>query len=295
LIKNKFEFKIEATMEPLEKKYRPKPHQINVHDINGKIKSFLTSKSNLKKKSARTLMERVEELYDLFYEQEGIDKESSYFIQRKLSWIDNKHDFWFTWFSFELVCKSSVLLTNLLEEHYNRADKPDEFLNSLLTTLRFLSGPNLDSFEFNLLKIKGWIDAKKSYSLKNSEYPIENEDRYSPNGDIESVTNYFKLLSDKGLLSLDQVEKLVIANFNFGNAVPREKLNIKLPKSHLTYFVCCFFKKYGFNEKNKAIHTSQFLRFNFLMYKKESLDEIKEYNLRKNFRSILPKKYELHF
>jgi hypothetical protein len=187
---------------------------------------------------------------------------------------------------------SSVLLTNRLDESFNKAEKPDEFLNSLLTTIRFLSAPNLDSFEFNLLKIKGWIDAKKSYSLMNSEYPMENEDRYSPIGDVESVTNYFKQLSDKGLLSLDQVEKLVIANFNFGNAVPREKLNIKLPKSHLTYFVWSFFKKYGFNEKNVAIHTSQFLRFNFLMYKEESLNEVKEFYLRKNFRSSQPKKYE---
>ena len=37
-------------MEPLEKTYRPKPHQINVLDIYDKIKSFLTSKRNLKKK-----------------------------------------------------------------------------------------------------------------------------------------------------------------------------------------------------------------------------------------------------
>ena len=40
------------------------------------------------------------------------------------------------------------------------------------------------------------------------------------------------------------------------------------------------------------MHTSQFLRENFEIYEEENKSLIKENNLRKNFKSTTPKKFE---
>ena len=280
-------------MNQPEPPYTTEPFQVNVYNVYQNLIQILSQKNNLKKPKARALKKRVDELYKFFCEEKKIDDDCNDYNRRRLGLIESTDSFWFTWFSLELVCLDSALIYLHLNEHYKSTVNKDTFLVTLQSAVRAVSKANLNSFEAKLIKIVNWIDSRKSVIKGQSLDNIEEQERYHPDISEEIVFNYFKQLSKKSYLSEEQVENLIKANFNFGEPVPKNKLKIKLPKSHLNYFVWSFFKISKFNEKNFALHASKFLITNFEMYGQEESNIIKENNLRKNFRSNPPNGYKL--
>jgi hypothetical protein len=280
-------------MNPPELPYKTEPFQVNVYKVYLKIIQVLSQKNNQKKPNARNLKERIEELYKIFCKEKGIDDDCNDYNRGRLGLIESTDNFWFTWFSFELVCLESALIYLHLNEHYKSAENKDVFLVTLKRAVSTISKAKLNSFEARLIKIVNWIDSRKSVLKGKTLNDIEDQERYHPDISENIVFDYFNQLSKKGYLSEEQVENLVKANFNFGESKPKNKLKIKIPKSHLNYFVWSFFKKSKFNEKNFALHASKFLITNFEMYVEEESNIIKENNLRKNFRSNPPKGYNL--
>lgn len=280
-------------MNQPEPPYTTEPFQVNVYNVYLNLIQILSQKNNLKKPKARALKKRVDELYKFFCEEKEIDDDCNDYNRRRLGLIESTDGFWFTWFSLELVCLESALIYLHLNEHYKSTVNKDTFLVTLQRAISAISKTKLNSFEARLIKIVNWIDSRKSVLNGQTFNNVEEQERYHPDISEEIVFNYFKQLSEKSYLSEEQVKNLIKANFNFGEPVPKNKLKIKLPKSHLNYFVWSFFKISKFNEKNFALHTSKFLITNFEMYGQEESNIIKEINLRKNFRSNPPNGYKL--
>jgi hypothetical protein len=280
-------------MNPPDLPYTTEPFQVNVYNVYLEITRILSQKSNSSKPKAKALKERIKELYDSFCEVKGIDENCNDYNRRRLGLIINKDNLWFTWFSIELVCLDSAIIYSHLNEHFNNAENKEVFLVNVQRAINALSKSSVHCFESKLLKIVNWIDSKKSNTKEIKESHFENK-KYPINLTQIEIQNYFFQLSNKGHLTNDQVINLVKANFIPDEPNGRIKLPIlgNLPKSHLSFFVYQFFKKYGLNNKNSAMHTSQFLRGNFEIYEEENKNLVKENNLRKNLKSNTPKKFE---
>jgi hypothetical protein len=280
-------------MNPTEEPYTTEPFQVNVYKVYLKIIQVLSKKNNQKKPGARILKERIGESYKIFCEEKGIDDDYNDYNRGRLGLIESTDGFWFTWFSYELVCLESALIYLHLNQHYKKAKNKKVFLATLHRSLNFISVSKLSCFESKLLKIVTWIDSKNSKTKEKIE--IQSGDKkYSINLSETEIQEYFFQLSDKGHLTRDQIIQMIKANFISDKTNIKVQLPIlgNLNKSHLNFFVYQFFKKYGLNNKNSAMHTSQFLRGNFKIYEEENKCLVKENNLRKNFKSTTPKKFE---
>jgi hypothetical protein len=280
-------------MNQSEPPYTTEPFQVNVYNVYQNLIQILSQKNNLKKPKARALKKRVDELYKFFCEEKEIDDDCNDYNRRRLGLIESTDSFWFTWFSLELVCLESALIYLHLNQHYKKAKNKKVFLATLHRSLTFISVSKLSCFESKLLKIVTWIDSKNSKTKEKIEI-ASGDKKYSINLNETEIQEYFFQLSDKGHLTRDQIIQMVKANFISDKTNIKVQLPIlgNLHKSHLNFFVYQFFKKYGLNNKNSAMHTSQFLRENFEIYEEENKSLIKENNLRKNFKSTTPKKFE---
>jgi hypothetical protein len=278
-------------MNPPELNYMTKPFQVNVYIVYLEMIRILTQENKKNNSKVKNLKNRIEELYICFCEENEIDIDCNDYNRRRLGLIDNKNNLWFTWFTFGLACMKSELIYSHLNIHYNKSQDPSTFINTVNNSVRILSNSELYFFEKKILNITNWINSKAIiYHLETEE----REKRILPQIEKSAVYAYFEQLLVNDLLSKDQIDKLIRANFDFELPEKKVLLQIKLEKAHLNFFVSNFFRKYNWNEKKCGINTSKFLRENFEMYQEEVADLVKEYNLRSNLRTTPPKKYSFN-
>jgi hypothetical protein len=275
-------------MNPPELNYVTQPFQVNVYKIYLEMIRILNQKNKKNNSKAKNLKIRIEELYLFFCEENEIDNDCNDYNRNRLGLIDNTSPLWYTWFTFELVSMKSDLIYSHLNNHYNKSQDPSTFIGTLNSSIRALSNAEIFFFEQKILKITNWINTK---AIEFGIDTTQSEKRISPQIVEKMVYVYFEQLLVNELLSKDQIDKLIRANFDFGLPVKKELLQIKIEKAHLNFFISNFFRNYNWNEKKCGINTSKFLRENFAMYKEEAINLEKEYTLRSNLRRTPPKKY----
>jgi len=281
-------------MNPEEQSYTTEAYQINVAKVYEKLNNAFASKpSLLKSKKARNLKANINLSFELFREKKGIQDDYSHYNVNCHSLIDSSHEDWFTWFAYQILVLPISQITLYLEHHLNNAANKDEFLLLIENqTMRFLSPIDVSYFQSRINYVSIWV-TKHTYDIQKKEDQQNNYayERISNLPDEQIVQTYFHQLSVNDFMTKEDVNHLIKANFDFGEAVPMKKFNITIDKSHLNFFVRHFFKKYIFSQVNIGMAVSQFLRNNFTLYNEESMNSKKESNLRKSFRTTPPKRY----
>lgn len=279
-------------MNPPEIGYTTERFQVNVYEVYLEFKSILSAEENGNKSHAINLLSRLEELFKIFCKENGIEDDWSEYNKKRVGLIDSSNTFWFTWFVFELASFKISKITIHLNRHYNKAEDKSIFLSKMYDSINLLINMELNILEPKIEKISNWIEDKKfilelNKASKNKRITITITD-----GE-QVVYDYFNQLVIHEKLTSDQVDKLIRANFNFGTQENKTKLIIKLPKSHLNYFIKKFFVKYDWRNEYKTRSTSIFLLENFAKYDAELNSKDKLRNLRKNLSKGRPAKYEL--
>ncbi len=278
-------------MNPPELNYITQPFQVNVYKIYLEMIRILNQKNKKNNSKSKNLKNIIEESYMFFCEENEIDNDCNDYNRTRLGLIDNTNPSWYKWFTLELVSMKSDLIYSHLNNHYNKSQDPSTFINTVNSSIRALSNAEIFFFEQKILRITNWINSKAII------YPLDTEEREKrilPQIEKSAVYAYFEQLLVNDLLSKDQIDKLIRANFDFELPEKKVHLQIKIEKAHLNFFVSNFFRNYNWNEKKCGINTSKFLRENFAMYKEEVADLEKEYNLRSNLRRTPPKKYSFN-
>lgn len=262
---------------------------VNVTEVYNKLQQILSKPSIRNSKYGKFFKENLEIIYDIFKENNAIDEETSHYNLHRLSIIKNNDIQWFTWFAYELLILPKPKLIIHLEDHLSNSTDKKKFLYFMRgQTMNFLSPIKLNYFQSNIIEVSIWVTNK----IHHDHPPAENIDlRLTPDKSEPEVRAYFSQLSKDKYLSQEEVNHLVNSNFKYGEFTAIKKLDTKLGKGNLTYFIRFFFQNYFFNQENVALNISTFLRDNFKKYDAESKDAQKEKNLRKNLRDNMPKTY----
>lgn len=277
-------------MNPPEIGYTTERFQVNVYEVYLELKNILSAEENASNPHVINLLGRVEELFKIFCKENGIEGDWSEYNKKRVGLIDSSNAFWFTWFVFELACFKISKITIHLNSHYNKAEDKSIFLSKMYDSINLLINMELNILEPKIEKVSNWIEDKKFILERNK---ASQNKRIKLDCDDEVVYKYFNQLVIHEKLTSEQVDKLIRANFNFGIQENKTKLLIKLPKSHLNYFIKKFFVKYDWRNEKNNISTSIFLMENFAKYDAELNSKDKLRNLRKNLSKGRPLTYEL--
>ena len=276
-------------MNPKEIPFTMNEFELNVTKVFEDINKVFEKPSLKSKKAIINLKRKIQELYSIFLDKKGITSSYSHFNVNRFSIIDETADEWHTWYAFHLISLPIARLKIKLENDYQHATDKNKFVSDIdFYVIRILSPLEVEFFKTKIVEMSIWVISKKFPEHQN----INNE-TYKSDKSIELVKSHFQKLVTNNIMSQEDVDYLILSNFDPKSNLKPKKFEVKLEKSHLNFFIHSFFKKYLINENNFAIKTSTFLINNFEMYKEEANDSKKEASNRKNFRSIEPKKYFL--
>jgi len=277
-------------MNPVEKRFTMNEFELNVTKVFEDINKVLEKPSLKSKKVIINLKRNIQELYTLFLDRKGITSSYSHFNVNRFSIIDDTADEWHTWYAIHLISLPIARLKIKLENDYQHATNKEKFVSDIdFYVVRFLTPLEVEFFKTKIVEISIWVISKKYPQHQN----INNE-TYKSDKSIELVKSHFQKLVNHKIMSQEDVDYLILSNFDPKSNLKPKKFEVTLEKSHLNFFIHSFFKKYLINENNFGIKTSTFLINNFTMYQEEANDSKKEANNRRNFRSTAPKKYYLH-
>jgi hypothetical protein len=276
-------------VNPPELDYSAERFQVNVYKVYTDLKLILSDTKNENNPQVINLKDRLEELFAIFSEENGIDDDWSDYNKTRVGLIDNSNSMWYTWFVFELIGMKKTLMSSHLNHYYRQAEDQPIFISTMYNAIRTLSNIELDILEPKIEKISNWIDSK---AIVHNLAIADDEKRIELTCSENEAYDYFKQLEDHKKLTATQIDRLIRANFEFGIKEKKTRLIIDIDKSHLSYFVKIFFKKYNWNDKNLINRTSKFLMLNFVMYDEELNNAEKLENFIKNLSKRRPKKYD---
>jgi hypothetical protein len=279
-------------MEPEEENYEIDVDQINVTEVYEKFIQILSKPKVQRYKHGKLLNRQIEELYQLFCEENGIKPDFSHYNRNRYSIISQSDKRWFTWFNYKILTFTKAQIPFHLDKHYSIADDKNKFMKLIGDqTMNFIGGIEIPGLEEKIREITRWAEKKKDLHSNVIWELKPGDNRLIPNKGEIGLRDYFQQLVDDLYMDQDQVDHLIQANFKYGEFIDVKKFTIEIDDSHLIYFIHHFFKRYTPELKNPAMRTSKFLTTNFTNFIEQSEDLHKEATWRGNFRNKVPKKY----